>query len=422
MNFKIDMPNEVKKALNILCDNGFEAYIAGGCVRDSIIGTVPSDWDITTSAFPEEIKSSFKGFRIIETGLKHGTVTVIINNMQLEITTYRIDGEYRDNRRPESVLFTDKISLDLERRDFTINAMAYNENGLIDLNDGIKDINLKQIKCVGLPDKRFNEDGLRILRAMRFASTLNFMIEENTSKSIHKNKNLLRNISVERIVIEFNKLLTGENFKSVMIEYKDVISVFIPELNEMDIKTWQYTLKLMTNVSNNLVLRLTMLFIQIEKLNTSAPYILKRLKYDKSTIKTVKILMTNYNKNIHPTYVNVKKWLNKLGKENLIYLLKIKIGVMKSLNIDDEAELNKIYETENIMVDIIEHNQCYSLNTMNITGKDLIEIGVREGKEIGLILNVLLNKVIDEEIENNKKILIEYAKDIINNLKLSIDK
>ncbi|MFA9424196.1 MAG: CCA tRNA nucleotidyltransferase, partial [Sedimentibacter sp.] len=238
MNIEINMPNEVKKALNILNSNGFEAYIVGGCVRDAILGSIPSDWDITTSARPNEICNCFHDYRTIETGIKHGTVTILINHMQLEITTYRIDGKYSDNRRPDSVLYTDEISMDLRRRDFTVNALAYNDNGIVDLFGGRDDIGEKTIKCVGRPDERFKEDGLRILRALRFASVLNFKIEGNTSISIHENKKLLNNISFERINNEFCKLVLGSNFYDVMVEYKDVIEIFIPEVRKLSGEIW----------------------------------------------------------------------------------------------------------------------------------------------------------------------------------------
>ena len=258
MRFYISMPGEVTTALNILNNNGFEAYIVGGCVRDSLLGVAPKDWDITTSAKPEEIIKCFKRYRTINTGLKHGTVTVVINRKQLEVTTYRIDGRYTDNRHPDSVLFTEKISHDLKRRDFTVNSLAYNQQGLIDLFGGAEDIKNKVIKCVGEPNERFNEDGLRILRALRFASVLDFDIDENTSFSIHRNKELLSNISKERISSEFSMLVTGVNYYNIMKGYRDVIEVFIPQVGKISEEDWDNILNSM-NFAYGVTLRLALI-------------------------------------------------------------------------------------------------------------------------------------------------------------------
>lgn len=441
-NVKIVMPYEVKLALNILNENNFDAYIVGGCVRDSILGIEPEDWDITTSAIPSQIIECFKNYKIIETGLKHGTVTVIINKISLEITTYRIDGEYKDNRRPNSVEFTNNIELDLERRDFTINAMAYNDkSGLLDFFRGTTDIELKEIKCVGNPDNRFKEDGLRILRALRFASVLGFEIEINTSNSIHKNKELLKNISAERLATEFNKLITGMNFIKILSEYCDVISVFIPELiyivefnHRNDFygnNLWQNTLASMANVPNDLTLRLAMLFHDIgkqesmadDKINkrtfTSyskisseiASNVLCRLKYDKSTTEMVKTLILYHDEEIQPTMKNVKRWLNKLGESILKKLLEVKKANIKSKkHIYEEDRLNIINQVEFILGEILSKNLCFALKDLAVNGEDLINIGINKGKKIGEILNELLSMVIDEELENEREKLLYYVK------------
>lgn len=392
----INLPDEVKKALNILINNGFKAYAVGGCVRDSIMGKSPSDWDITTSAKPDEISRCFHGYRIIETGIKHGTITVIIGKMQIEITTYRIDGKYSDNRRPDSVFFTDNIKFDLKRRDFTINALAYNGNEIIDLFGGIDDINKKTIRCVGDPDERFNEDGLRILRALRFASVLNFGVEKNTSESIHKNKNLLNNISMERINTEFNKMIMGSNFQKIVMEYRSVIEVFMPELCSFNHEELKYRLNAMGSI-NTLLLRLSILLHKIE----APDRILMRLKYDNSTIKSVKLLTSNIDGKIYPELINVKKWLHKIDYINLYNLINIKNALFKS-------EYENLLKSEKIMNEIIETNQCYSLETLAVGGQDLIDLGIPKGKNIGKILNELLNKVIEGELENEKDSLYDY--------------
>ncbi|MDD4088771.1 MAG: CCA tRNA nucleotidyltransferase [Tissierellia bacterium] len=395
----INIPKDVDTALNTLHANGYEAYVVGGCVRDSIMGIIPSDWDIATSAKPEEILLCFNDRRTIETGIKHGTVTVIINKMQIEITTYRIDGEYSDNRRPDDVLFTDKIEFDLKRRDFTINALAYNKNGIIDLFGGLNDINNKVVKCVGDADERFNEDGLRILRALRFASVLNFDIEENTSDSIYRNKNLLNNISMERINIELNKLIMGRSFQNIILRHREVIEVFLPEISEFSKDELKYRLNAMKAL-NSLILRLAVLLHEFK----APDKILINLKYDNKTVKTVKLLTENINEKIHPDPVNIKGWLNKINCANLNYLIKIK----KALFDSDYEELTK---SEIIMKEIIATNQCYSLKTLAINGQDLIDAGMPKGKNIGILLNKVLNEVIEGNLENKKDILLQYIYD-----------
>ena len=395
----IKVPKEVETALNILHVNSYEAYIVGGCVRDSIMGKVPSDWDVATSAKPKEILLCFNQYRTIETGIRHGTVTVIISKMQIEITTYRIDGEYSDNRRPDDVLFTDKIEFDLKRRDFTINALAYNKNGVIDLFGGLDDIKNKIVKCVGDSDERFNEDGLRILRALRFASVLNFDIEKNTSYSIFRNKNLLNNISMERINIELSKLIMGSNFQNILLEYRDVIEVFLPEIQDLTKERLEYRLYAMKAL-NTLILRLSVFLYRID----SPDKILMNLKYDNKTVKKVKLLTENIDEKIYPDQVSIKKWLNKINNVNLNYLIKIKKVMF-------DYEYEELTKSEKIMKEIIETNQCYSLKTLAINGKDIIDSGVPKGKNIGIVLNKVLNKVIEGKLENNKDTLLIYIYD-----------
>jgi tRNA nucleotidyltransferase (CCA-adding enzyme) len=395
----INIPKDVDTALNTLHANGYEAYVVGGCVRDSIMGIIPSDWDIATSAKPEEILLCFNDRRIIETGIKHGTVTVIINKMQVEITTYRIDGEYSDNRRPDDVLFTDKIEFDLKRRDFTINALAYNKNGIIDLFGGFNDINNKIVKCVRDADERFNEDGLRILRALRFASVLNFDIEGNTSYSIYRNKVLLTNISMERINIEFNKLMMGKKFQNILLQYREVIEVFLPEIRDLTKEELEYRINAMKAL-NSLILRLAVLLYKID----SPDRILMNLKYDNKTVKTVKLLTENINEKIYPDPVNIKGWLNKINYANLNYLIKIKKALLHS-------EYEELTKSEIIMNEIIATNQCYSLKTLAINGQDLIGAGMPKGKNIGIILNKVLNEVIEGKLDNKKDTLLQYIYD-----------
>lgn len=404
MSININIPKEVEIALNTLIKNNFEAYLVGGCVRDSLLGYAPNDWDITTSAKPEEITCCFNNYRTINTGLKHGTITVIINKTQLEITTYRIDGKYTDNRRPDMVLFTDKVSHDLRRRDFTINSLAYNKYGIVDLFGGTADIENKIIKCVGEPDERFNEDGLRILRALRFASVLGFNIEENTSLSIHKNKELLNNISKERISNEFNKLVTGVDFYNILKEYRNVIEVFIPEIKDYSKETFENVLNSM-KYTDELILRLSLLLNN----TNNTENILKNLKYDGTTIKDVKAIVLNKDIEIFPDKVNIKKQLNLIGYDNYINLLKFKFSIFKAKKSNYEQELINIKNTEEILNFIVMNNECYSLKTLEVNGEDLIIEGFIKGITLGSILNNILSLVIEEKLENNKKVLIDYV-------------
>lgn len=429
MNVVLDISKESQESLDILNSNGYEAYVVGGCVRDSLIGIEPKDWDITTSAKPDEILRCFKNYKTIKTGLKHGTVTVIVDSVPVEITTYRIDGEYKDNRRPQSVSFTQKLSLDLERRDFTINAIAYGKDGIIDIHGGLKDIRSKQIKCVGNPDSRFSEDGLRILRALRFASVLNFKIESTTSKSIHKNRHLLKNISAERIMMEFNKLITGENFHEIMLEYKDVIEIFIPETEKIQEKNWINLLNVMIFVEPEVDLRLAVLLKEIVSVDTRADnekfseyedsikykYIdnlLRRLKYDTNTINSVEKLSLNIDAFIEPITYNIKLWLNKLGEERLRKLLKIKKAVLKSKK--DYCGIDKINYLYDMIDDIVFSGQCYNLKQLAVNGNDIINLGISSGIQVGEILNYLLKKVMAGELKNKKDILLNCAAEKLN--------
>ena len=368
---------QVGAALSILSQNGYYAYVVGGCVRDSLLFNIPHDWDITTSALPSQIIACFLEYKVIETGLKYGTVTVIIDKIPIEITTYRIDGEYKDNRRPENVLFTDNLKDDLSRRDFTMNAIAYN-NEIIDFFGGVLDIENKIIRTVGESDERFSEDALRILRAIRFSSQLSFSIEKETKKSIIKNRALLKNISVERINIELRKLLLGENFFSVLNEYKEVIFEIIPELREIN--------KNLENSENDIIIRLSLLLWDLNSFN-----ILKNLKFDNKTIDMVSKIIENKDTKIIQDRIELKKLLNKLSEKILRKLMKI----------------NKLKES--LLDDIIKSGECYSLKQLEMTGDDVREHGI-EGVKIGEILNEILTLVIEEKLQNNKDACNNYIK------------
>ena len=260
---KIKLPKNVRFIIDEIYKNGYEAFIVGGCVRDSILGLEPNDYDITTSAQPNDILNIFKDFKIINSGIKHGTVGVIIDKEIYEITTYRLDGEYENNRRPKNVSFTSNLIDDLKRRDFTINAIAYNDRiGIVDKFGGIKDIKNKNVKTVGNPDERFNEDGLRLIRAIRFSSKLNFEIEDETLNSIYKNANVVKNISKERITDEFSKIILGNNPQDIILLYKTGIFKAIgirSDISDNGYKTLEKNLRILQVTPNNLIDKLGML-------------------------------------------------------------------------------------------------------------------------------------------------------------------
>ncbi len=388
MEIKMKLPIEVKTASDILKSKGFEAFAVGGCVRDFVMGKTPSDYDMTTDATPQQMLCVFKDFRIIETGLQHGTVTVVINGENVEITTYRIDGEYEDNRRPKSVTYTKKLSDDLSRRDFTVNSMAYSENdGLVDLFGGQADIKSKTIRCVGEPDLRFSEDGLRILRAMRFASVLGFSIEEKTSESIHKNRNLLKNISAERIFTELSKLVCGVGAENILREYGDVFEVFTgvyPKYESIG--------KAPADFST----RLAMLLRGSE--NTGE--ILSRLRSDNVTKKNTLAVCRRIHEQ-YETEVSVKYLLRDIGTENATRLAQAKLALGFGdclINLIDSCK-----------------EQCFSIPLLKTDGSELIATGIPKGKTVGEVLNALLDAVIKGEIPNRKQSLLEFAKTVLDN-------
>lgn len=436
-----ELPNSVSFALNKLNTAGFEAFIVGGSVRDILRQKAPTDYDITTSATPEQTMAVFKGEKIIETGLKHGTVTLLKDGMPLEITTYRIDGDYTDNRRPNQVSFTKSLAEDLARRDFTINAMAFSEKaGVVDLFGGSDDLQNKIIRTVGDADRRFNEDALRIMRAIRFASVLGFDIEESTKKSIFKNKNLLKNISAERIATELIKLLCGQNAKKIIIEYFEVLEVILPEISQMKdfnqnnphhiYNLLEHTAVAVENTPAEAPLRLAMLLHDCGKpdaLTTDecgvnhfyghpeisaqkAKAALSRLKLDNATANLALELIEHHDADINPTEKSVKRALNKYTPEVFFKLLDIK----KADNLAQSPKYNRINEIEALKAlatEIINKNDCYSIKQLAVNGNDLINLGLTAGKKIGKALDFLLDAVISEKAENTKDALIDFLKE-----------
>ncbi len=434
----ISIPNNVKIILERLKNAGFEAFCVGGAVRDSIMGLIPGDWDITTSALPEETKELFKDFKTVDTGLKHGTLTVIIDKLPYEVTTYRIDGEYDDNRHPKNVTFTSKIGDDLARRDFTVNALAYNEDaGLVDLYGGQDDIYNSIIKTVGDADTRFQEDGLRIMRALRFSATLGFEIEEETKKAIHKNKDLLKNISAERITVELTKLLCGKNAFNILMEYPDVLSVFIPEIapavkftqygKKHAYDVWEHICHTVDTIPQDRILRLTMLLHDLGKVSTHklnekgdstfknhatvggemAKEILTRLKFDKKTINRVSFLVGCHDFEPPESKTELKKHLKTKTPEDIRTLLVIKKSDRGALSESYRDIREGTAQTLGWLKEIEDNNECCAISQLAVNGKDLEKNGLK-GEEIGNALNFLLDAVIENKAKNTKTDLLTY--------------
>lgn len=387
----IDLPFAVMTALDKLNTAGFAAYVVGGCVRDNLMGRLPYDWDITTSATPQEMAAVFAEFRTIETGLKHGTLTVIVDDTPLEITTFRLEGAYSDGRHPDSVSFSQCLSDDLQRRDFTVNAMAYHPNtGLIDLYDGQGDLQNATVRCVGNPDTRFEEDALRIIRALRFASVLDFRIDAATDAALRRLSPTLNKVSVERITAEFSRLICGKAAQYILCAYRDVLRHIIPELDE------HKDFHLLSSVEATPTLRLAALLWDSDVSAQSAEAILRRLRLDNHTIQSVKrLIQCKYMP--YSTDNDLLRLLNSLDYSLIGHYLSL-------VEADDSVRLH----TERLLKD----RCCYKLSMLAVNGADLNGIGICDGPELGALLNALLEAVIDGKCLNNKSALLEYVKTI----------
>lgn len=438
---KINIPNGAKLIISTLKRLGFDAFVVGGCVRDSLLGLKPKDWDICTSALPEQVEDIFKDNRIIETGLKHGTVTIVMDDGQYETTTFRTDGVYSDSRHPDSVTFVSNIENDLARRDFTINALAYDGDRLIDLYDGTHHLEQGIISCVGNADDRFNEDALRIMRALRFASVYGFKIADETAKAIHKNAKLLHNIAVERINAELCKLLCGKGILQILLDYNDVIATIIPEFKpcigfDQNNRYHQYTVydHIAHAVDNykgtDLTVKLALFFHDIGKPSCYTEdengghfhghgipsrditeQVLQRLRFDNQTQKYVTELVLYHDSVIEPTPKTVKRWLNKIGEEQLVRLLDIRMAdILAHAEGTQESRIARCVAVKELMNSIIAEEQCFAIKDLSVCGTDILNLGVPQGKLVGEVLNHLLDKVISGELDNNKNILIDEAK------------
>lgn len=436
----IQLPNEVQIILKQLNNTGYSAYIVGGCVRDSLLGIIPGDWDICTSALPEETKQVFSSYHVIETGIQHGTVTVRMNGQSFEITTFRKDGDYKDCRHPEQVQFVSDLEDDLARRDFTVNAMAYHpDRGLLDYFGGKADLEQKVIRCVGDAPTRFSEDALRIMRGLRFAAVYGCSIDADTAAAMHKTKELLRHIAAERLQVELKKLLMSDHCEDILISYNDILSVMIPELAPLVgfvqhnphhcYDVWTHTVKSLAQAEKDLYVRLTVLFHDIGKPKTffldekgighfyshaevggqMCHTILQRLKFDSRTTQAVVELVKYHDAQIPVTEKAVKKWLNRIGPEQFLRLLCVKKADAIS-TVEGEAKLQEIRQLEAVFQIIKEQNACFSLKDLQVTGKDILALGIKEGTEIGAILTELLELVMDNQLENKRDVLLDYLK------------
>lgn len=444
-NITINIPKGAAAIIDTLQSNGFEAYLVGGCVRDSILKRPVHDWDITTSATPDEMKKVFADTKIIETGIKHGTLTILSVDGFYECTTYRIDGAYSDGRHPDIVHFTKSLTEDLKRRDFTINAMAYNDKeGLIDLFGGRLDLMDHVIRCVGNPEDRFKEDALRIMRALRFAAQLEFDLEMKTKIAAFQMSDTLTKVSAERINSEFCKILTQTMGRQIIDYYREIIAVFIPEIKDMFdfeqnnpyhmFNVWDHTIEALVRAvlfmdQNNLTLALATLFHDIGKPHSyqddpngirhfyghaakSAEItdsIMRRMRFNNNIREQVVTLVKYHDADIKPEAKYVKRWLNKLDSEHLLRcLFMLKYSDISGQVVKNRAErLREVSELFTVLDDVINQQACFSLKDLAVNGNDLIAAGMKPGKEIGAILNQMLELVLNDECANDKDALFK---------------
>lgn len=426
---------------------GYEGYFVGGCIRDHLLNRTKVsdvDFDITTNANPDEVKKVFREFKVIETGIRHGTVTVMILDTPMEITTFRSDGSYSDNRHPDRVNFVGNLEEDLARRDFTMNAIACDSEGkLTDLFGGMADIEAKTIRAVGDPEKRFEEDSLRIMRALRFSAVLGFQLEKETERAAFRCRELLKNVSVERFFIEFQKLICGGNAPDVIRKYIDIIGVMIPEISAMKgfkqnnpyhkYDVLEHCIRAMeaikTTPENHKYMKLAALLHDVGKPLTYseddkgighfyshpsagskvAKNLLRRLKVDGFTVERVSTIIKYHDLIFERDTRILKKWMNKFTPQVLIEILEIKKADNFATGNMSEELHDKFDDVQDIIHGILDEEQCFSMMDLAVTGKDLMGLGMKPGPEMGAILKQLLEDVINEKLPNEKEILIKAA-------------
>ena len=441
---QITIPQNAQTVISTLAAKGFEANVVGGCVRDALLGTAPHDWDVCTNAEPAQVEDCFRAFKTFDAGIKHGTVTVVVDGELIEVTTYRIDGVYADNRHPDRVSFTKSLAEDLARRDFTINAMAYcDKDGITDPFGGREDLKRGVIRCVGDPDLRFGEDALRILRALRFASRLGFSIHYATAESIHKNAALLNSISAERIRDELMGILCGSGAEQILNEYRDVIAVIIPELAEcfdFDQCNKHHVYDVYRHITrsvgvsrNHPLIRLTMLLHDIGKPQSCTQdsdgtkhfkghqkisadisrTVLRRLRFSNITIDNCLRLVLFHDVRFNGSKRLVKRVLNHIGEDNMRLLFEVQLAdLLAQSDYKREYKLNGVLNAQLQLEEILRQNDCFSLKQLALNGRDLINAGITDGRQIGKILYFLLDEVIDEKLANEKNALLARALEV----------
>lgn len=404
---RINVPKSVKLIIDILEKNGYEAYAVGGCVRDAVIGKEPNDWDITTSALPGDVKRIFR--KTIDTGIKHGTITVMMEKTGYEITTYRIDGEYEDGRHPRNVEFTSNLTEDLKRRDFTINAMAYNDrNGIVDEFDGIGDLKRGVIKCVGNPVDRFNEDALRILRAVRFAATLNFTIEKETEQAVVSLAENLQKISKERIQAELEKLIMSDHPEKLRTACETGITkVIFQEIDRLEeTGKLEEVLGLVRIMPKDHYLRWAALLIEAGR--DSAAKILKGFKFDNKTVNIVSRLVEAVKRELPRNRADVRRDIYEIGEDIYeMYLEFLRVYLDYKAPDSPVSDDYNYAEIKQEYRDILAAGECISLKGLAVNGRDLIELGAERGEQVGEGLIMLLYRVLENEKLNERETLID---------------
>ena len=400
----IDLPKNVENIIGSLEEHGFEGFAVGGCVRDSLLKKTPKDWDITTDALPEDMKKIFK--KTFDTGIAHGTVTVLMDGVGYELTTYRVDGNYSDGRHPDSVSFSKSLSEDLCRRDFTINAMAYsNKKGIVDLFDGRKDLQNGIIRAVGDAKKRFDEDALRMLRAVRFAAQLGFKIDDDTFEAIKEKAKLLSNVSKERIFVELNKSLCGDFAQNIKMVYTSGLYRYIgKEFSKLDENIYDFYPRKFPNKKH---MYWAAFLENIENVE-AVKKILFELKSDNATKNNTYLLVKELKNPLPSSDEDIRWSLHRIGADLFCDYIEILRSDKKNIDI-----LDKIDTIENRYSQILKENHAYEISMLDITGKDLMDIGISKGPKIGEVLEFLLKKVIENPLNNEKSSLLRLAKEFI---------
>ncbi len=443
MKQMMNLPEQVRRALARLEDAGYEAFVVGGAVRDHVRGAdTGTDWDITTSALPEETEAVFAGYRVIETGMKHGTVTVLLDGEPLEITTYRVDGGYSDHRHPDEVRFTRSLREDLRRRDFTMNAMAYSpRTGVVDPFGGQADLAAGVVRCVGEPDRRFQEDALRILRALRFASALGMGIHPDTARAARDNRGLLTSVAAERVRVELTKLLCGADAERVLLEFPDILSVPLPEIGAMvcfdqhnphhDRDVWAHTAAVTAAIPAQPVLRWAALLHDVGKppcfslaedgvghfyghaaeSARMADGILRRLRFDTDSREEIVRLIRYHDLPIQPERRPVKRLMNKLGPDTVRRLIELHKADTRGQSAICAGRIAEYDAVAAVLDEILNEKECFSLKDLAVNGTDMTSIGLA-GRDIGRALNACLTAVMEEKLPNERAALLEYAEQV----------